>query len=418
MLDSDKLSQCIKFMESNFPNWEIFLNSRRKRLWNIIASFINADHALNQLVTFWLYSDKTQQFSYLSLILQRFESAFTSLNESKKYIDLFAAEFLECRETILKELIKEIEWVPEEVKKGEDRFVFFKRIPASSLEAAAYRIIEHYEKLDINKLERHIPYDHYCNDIYNPEHKDINNRDSYDTNDQELVFYINLIGKDEAYRYEEVLLNDLISEVAKNNRLYLILDKDFDQDLITSRKNIYCIKEYKSCVIVKYSYDYDKYERKIEFLHEKKTMDLPVPTTHLLPHKYLMIDEWKIMKAYKNTFLGETIPFDVAETIKKEVLEFQNNKYREDIPALYFDNNGIHCPVLTGQGKGKSKYTRKAFIQDYYDKIVKFIGMEEESNHLIVSFLERILGIEIPRDIKEQKIYPVLNEMKNGTDNI
>jgi hypothetical protein len=196
----------------------------------------------------------------------------------------------------------------------------------------------------------------------------------------------------------------------------VLIDKNFDEDIITTRNNIYCIKEYKDCVVIKYHYKLAKSKRQIEFYSKKDKMDLPCPVIHLQPYKYLMIDEWKITNVFKSIFTEIPIPLEHAREVKDTILEYQTIEYKKGIPAVSFTNKGIKCPVLTGSGKGKGLISRKDFLELFYDDVLVELGIENESNHLIITFIERLFDIELKPDNCKRHIYPILNDIKNAKD--
>jgi hypothetical protein len=392
MLDSDKLSECMDFMESHFPNWEIRLNTERRRFWHIIASFINADPILDLSVSFDMYSDRLHRFAYLSVILERFNRSFETREDRERYLNLFRDKFADYRYELLTEIRSKIDYVPKEITEQEERFCFFTKLRSSSLEAIIEIILD-------EKYGNILPFDH-------PELLSTSGLD----------FYINLIGSDESYRYEEDILNGFIFTASRHNHLYVLIDKNFDEDIITTRNNIYCIKEYKDCVVIKYHYKLAKSKRQIEFYSKKDKMDLPCPVIHLQPYKYLMIDEWKITNVFKSIFTEIPIPLEHAREVKDTILEYQTIEYKKGIPAVSFTNKGIKCPVLTGSGKGKGLISRKDFLELFYDDVLVELGIENESNHLITTFIERLFDIELKPDNCKRHIYPILNDIKNAKD--
>jgi hypothetical protein len=170
-------------------------------------------------------------------------------------------------------------------------------------------------------------------------------------------------------------------------------------------------------VILKYHGKSTRENRQIEF-YSGKVMDLPCPVIHLQPYKYKMIDEWKIINVFKSIFPDIPITPKDATTVKDTVLEYEKIEYKKGMPAVSFTNSGINCPVMTGRGKGKVLYSRVAFLHDFYDDVLTLLGIENKSNHLIVSFIEKLFDIEFRPDVRNRHIYPTLNQIKGEVGDI
>ena len=380
MLDSDKLPQCIKFMESNFPNAKVLLNTPRKIYWYIIASYIDSDLYLRH--SFSLMKDYLNQYQYMRRILDRFTHIFNSKEEHNNYSTEFKKRFGSNENTfiILDEMLKKVRLpLPDSLVKEEKDLRLMERISVSSLEAIIYLLLEHYSgnrcirgdpPLTTKSLT--IPYDFAY--IHSHPGQD---------------FYIDLRTNDEAYRYEDELLNSSIQSLSLKGKLYIVLNNDFDSDLIYTRNFIYSIQEYDDCTIIKYSRNFANQSVAIKY-YDGTTSEESHPLIHLVPSKYRYLHEFKIQKAFEDVFC-KSLELETAIKVKNKILELQDKDYRPGVPVLSITRNGIRCPAFARGGHGKTKYTMSDLVDFFYNEIFyKILHVGGEKNTKYVAFMELI----------------------------
>ncbi len=380
MLDSDKLPQCIKFMESHFPNAKVLLNTPRKIYWYIIASYIDSDFYLR--FSFNLMKDYLNQYQYIRKILDRFTHTFNSKEEHGNYSTEFKKRFGSNENTfiILDEMLKKVQLpLPDSLLQEEEELRLMERISVSSLEAIIYLLLEHYsgnryiqEDPPLPTKNLTIPYDFAY--IYSHPGQD---------------FYIDLRTYDEAYSYEDELLNSSIQSLSLKGKLYIVLNNDFDSDLIYTRNLIYSIQEYKDCTIIRYSTNVANQGVAIKY-YDGTTSEESHPLIHLVPSKYRYLHEFKIQKAFEDVFC-KSLELETAIKVKNKILELQDKDYRPGVPVLSITRNGIRCPAFARGGHGKTKYTMSDLVDFFYNEIfdkILYVGGERGTKY--VAFMELI----------------------------
>ena len=400
MLDSDKLPQCIKFIESNFPNAKVLLNTPRKIYWYIIASYIDSDLYLRH--SFSLMKDYLNQYQYMRRILDRFTHIFNSKEEHSNYSAEFKKRFGSNENTfiILDEMLKKVQLpLPDSLLQEEEDLRLMERISVSSLEAIIYLLLEHYsgnryiqEDPPLPTKNLTIPYDIAY--IHSHPGQD---------------FYIDLRTNDEAYRYEDELLNSSIQSLSLKGKLYIVLNNDFDSDLIYTRNLIYSIQEYKDCTIIRYSTNVANQGVAIKY-YDGTTSEESHPLIYLVPSKYRYLNEFKIQEAFEVVF-GKSLELEAAIKVKNKILELQDKCYRPGVPVLSITRNGICCPAFARGGHGKTVYQMADLVEFFYNEIFhEILHVGEEKHTKYVAFME-IIFFSLT-DTERKKISSFFHKMR------